>query len=642
MENVRVAAYASPTLVYLAFDLEPQPADPVLLGFAIRRTPGHGGTPSSYLPNALTFDGAAVGNPVPSDQAPIQKYDWWDAQIDDGDRGKTFTYAVIPVTGKPGSLVLQEANAASVSVTLPLCVDRSIGTWFNRAVVSSQAFAREFGPFIKDGTLTGDNMLRALRWLGNGMEQAVPNFIANTKGSLTGAIYHLQDPNFIIPALQQFRGSAEMVYDAHVVPDQNGKDTMPNQEALDALPKVRFFPRVKTAIMHDKFIVRLDANDTPTDVCMGSANYTTGGLSSQANVIHTWASPELAKLYAGRAAEIQDDPAKAQTARGSAWSDPISIDEASVSVFFSPEPTKQRDSIDAMVKAVEAAKSSVIFCVFDPTDQALRDAIFAAADKGLMMYGLVNKIPRQRPGGTGAAQAASIALYDRREKSSDVYNFGYFSKSAVPNGFWWEYTSLTGSGAPGPQAVFIHHKFVLIDAETDDPTVFVGSQNFSNNSVHNNDENLLEITKCPRLARIYLAEFSRLYDHYRARVQFERSPAGAAHMQKNAAPGSRPVPNPSAPPADDHANLHLAPDGSWTKKWFTPGTPNFKSRRALVGLPPMPDGTGADVRTTADPNSEVPEAGDTGFDTGAPPAPARPRGRTPRRRPAARPARKRK
>ena len=41
----------------------------------------------------------------------------------------------------------------------------------------------------------------------------------------------------------------------------------------------------------------------------------------------------------------------------------------------------------------------------------------------------------------------------------------------------------------------------------------------SGNSVFNNDENLLEI-KGSRLACIYLAEFLRLYEHYRARAGF--------------------------------------------------------------------------------------------------------------------------
>jgi phosphatidylserine/phosphatidylglycerophosphate/cardiolipin synthase-like enzyme len=578
MATTRVASYASPTLVFLAYDVDDMTD---LLGFAIRRTPGHNNTASSYLPNMLTFKGP-VTPPAPSNTAPIQKFWWWDSQIDDSDRGKTFTYTVIPITGsadeaQAGTLHQQEGEAASVSVTLPHNVDHSIGTWFNRAVVSSQAFSQKFGQFIRNGNLAGGNLTSALTWLGNGMEQAVPKFIADTTGSLSGAIYHLTDEQFIIPALDQFPGSAELVYDSHV---DSRTNVCPNDQAIRDLPKVRFFPRRATAIMHDKFIVRC-AGDNAIDVTQGSANYTTEALSVQANVIHAWASPPLAALYLERAQLIQDDPSKAQTARSSGWSKPIKIDEATVSVFFSPEPKGQRNSVDAIVEAVKNATSSVIFCIFDPTDQGLRDAIFDRANDGLMMYGLVNHIPAG-----GGKQVASTALWDRMDKHADVYDYGYFSKAVHPNGFWWEYASLDGKG-PGPLSVYIHHKFVLIDAETDQPTIFTGSQNISNNSIQNNDENLLEITGCQRLARIYLAEFMRLYDHYKARVVFEQSNIGSKAMSATKTAKSRDVTVQSTTHADPHLNLQLATTNAWTKKWTTKGLPESKARIALSsgGLP---------------------------------------------------------
>jgi len=42
--------------------------------------------------------------------------------------------------------------------------------------------------------------------------------------------------------------------------------------------------------------------------------------------------------------------------------------------------------------------------------------------------------------------------------------------------------------------VRVHHKFVVIDGETDKPIVYTGSANFSGNALHHNDENLIEIT----------------------------------------------------------------------------------------------------------------------------------------------------
>ena len=80
----------------------------------------------------------------------------------------------------------------------------------------------------------------------------------------------------------------------------------------------------------------------------------------------------------------------------------------------------------------------------------------------------------------------------------------------------------------GPPAVHIHHKFIIIDADTDTPTIYTGSANLSANSTNHNDENLLEITGSPELARTYLAEFMRIYDHYRARALWNLAHPAAA------------------------------------------------------------------------------------------------------------------
>ncbi|MCM3468458.1 hypothetical protein M3643_13385, partial [Staphylococcus lugdunensis] len=88
--TVSVRSYLSPTLVLLAFDWPDAASRSDFLGFAIRRTPGFwsadGKTraPDSWLPNRLTFDGPAADTQgdAPTDQAPIQKFMWWDARID--------------------------------------------------------------------------------------------------------------------------------------------------------------------------------------------------------------------------------------------------------------------------------------------------------------------------------------------------------------------------------------------------------------------------------------------------------------------------------------------------------------------------------------------------------------------------------
>ena len=144
-----------------------------------------------------------------------------------------------------------------------------------------------------------------------------------------------------------------------------------------------------------------------------------------------------------------------------------------------------------------------------------------------MMFGLVNRIAE---GGTGI-DADRIGQDSRRsdrgagdlppvEREQGRDRGRLFHPSTVPQGFAVELNLFPGDNPPPFPPVIIHHKFVVIDAETDSPVIYTGSANMSGNSVFNNDENLLEITGSPRLARIYLAEFLRLYEHYRARARF--------------------------------------------------------------------------------------------------------------------------
>src|SRR5262249_28509614 len=118
--KVVVKSYTSPTLVLLAYDWPAGDDQEDFLGFAIQRAPGFDVAQSSWLPNRIGFDGPkADQTDFPSNEAPIQKFYWWDARIDTKDRGHSFTYRIIPVTGKPSSLDLLDDQAAEIVVAVP-------------------------------------------------------------------------------------------------------------------------------------------------------------------------------------------------------------------------------------------------------------------------------------------------------------------------------------------------------------------------------------------------------------------------------------------------------------------------------------------------------------------------------------------
>lgn len=548
MARVKARAYASPTLVLLAFDWPEATEREDFLGFAIRRKPGFRGQPESWLPNRLTFGGAArEDEDVGSDKCPIQKFLWWDARIDDEHRGTDVTYWVAAVVGAADAPEILAGSEAKIGVAIPRVVEGAIGTYFNRAVVSSQAFSRQFGE-----DLEGEKLDQALKWLANGMETAVPDFLARSPAA-EGAIYHLSDEHWVIPALKAFSGSGSLVYHSTDKDDSN-------DEVVKELKDTGHWecsPRTRANIMHNKFLVRVEDGE-PRAVLMGSANFTTPGIATQANVIHTFESPKLARAYLARKHQLDGDPSLAECAGEAGWSEPIKVGDARIRVFFSPEPREDRESIDTIVTAIRRARSSVLFCLFMPTDRALRAAAFESGDRGRMMFGLVNTIPLEEPeeGGDSSAQA-KVELYHRSRRNKDVFSHSLFARGTEPEGFWWEVANLPGQGGRFP--VWIHHKFVVIDAETNDPVIYTGSANMSKNALHRNDENLLEIRGSRKLGAMYLAEGLRLYEHYRARAQRGQ---WAKRPEKYA----------------------LRKNSSWARKYFVKGSPEAKARAALTGL----------------------------------------------------------
>lgn len=560
------------------------------LGFAICRTPGFLNNKTkkfadtSWLPNRLGFNGPPPeGQPdPPSNKAPIQKFLWWDARLDGLDQESKLSYEIFPVCGNASNFDLIPSDSIDVEIILPPHIEFGIGTWFNRAVMSSQAFSRILKSMnLKTNVdLNSRDALKLWTWLANGMERPLPDFISSAS-SLVGAIYHLTDNLWIVPALRKAMATTEIgiVYDFNQDKGGNPKPS-PNDDAIKILTNVNFFPRRRINIMHNKFLVAgqgLLKNDDakPTRLTCGSANYTTGGLTSQANLLHTFDSPELAELFFKRFQLLKKDLTISKTAMGSGWSQTVTIGDAGIRVFFSPEKKQTNRlhslAIETIVEAIHSASSSVIFCLFTPTDERLRRACFALGDAGKMMFGLVNRVSKNEPettpspsGTIPADKLAALEIYHRSKDAKDVIGSEFFEANRVPKGFRPEINIFPGEKPPPYPPVIIHHKFIVIDAETESPVVYTGSANMSGNSVYNNDENLLEIKGSPRLARIYLAEFLRLYEHYRARARF-------IEFKKKGGNASQ-------------AGLTLRKNRTWATKHYTPGTPEYKARLRMLSV----------------------------------------------------------
>lgn len=564
MGKVKTRSYKSPHAVLLAFDWDEGKSRDDFLGFAISRTPGMYKEQTSWLPNRICFDGPGEkGKDYPSNKCPIQKFMWWDARINIGDQGRKFKYVITPVCGKSGNLVLLDGKSTSVQVEIPRNERNGIGTYFNRAVISSQSFKKKFE------TVNDHNRLKALSWLANGLEKVIPEFI-NDSDSTEGAIYHFTDTNWLMPAFSNYgnNNNVSLVYYWKDPSPKSGKGgDHDNQILIDKLghkPNVELKIRTKPSLMHNKFLIKFKDHEA-ANLLMGSANFTAEGLTTQANLLHTFDSPELAKLYLERKRKLQDDPPTKDISNSASWSDIVKVGDARIRAFFSPEPKKSRASIDEIVNRVKNASKSILFCLFCPTDKILRDEIFSQADSGKMMFGLVNSItPPKENGKPNMGNDAKVEIFHRSKDHKDVYSYSSFQKGSEPFKFWWEIKSLpskildpSSTSKKGHPPVHVHHKFIVIDGETNSPTIYTGSANISENSTHNNDENLLEIRGSPEIAEIYLAEFFRLYEHYRARAFYNEYAAGKRKFE-------------------------LKRTSAWAKKYYKTGSPEYKSRENMV------------------------------------------------------------
>lgn len=572
-KKVSVRLYASGSgVVLIGMDWTPTAKQP-FFGFAIRRMPGFHETiagtarkgiqnTSSWLDNRLSFDGAPDSF-SPTNVSPVQKFQWWDARFRPSeDVGKKFVYEVIPMIGRPGALVPVPGAAGSASVTFPGRSVDGVGVWFNRPFVSSQAFLRllqRLGVDPRDpSTFTPQARTYVREWLANGLHEVVPKFAADAgKGGLSGAVYHLTDTD-TIEALAQRRGKIALHWKEPSTSKSKPKSKngtggdVTNAAAEVRLKKAkwRVQRRQKSGnLMHNKILVGA-AGASPNVVVMGSANLTSEGYSTQANVLHVWNNPGLAGLYDKRVTTLMADPAASSLHSTAGWSKPVAIGRgATAKVFFSPESARaskgqpgEPTSIQPIVDAIKKAKSSVMLCLYDPTDAYLMDAVMDAISRNKAVFGLLNSLPTTEPSPTtksGArtpAYAVKKKLYDFTRRHTElVAAQGYLN--TPPMGWMQELFALPWSGHPvgkkkqstgpakssgdrfvfDPATVRVHHKFVLIDGETEHPILFTGSANLSKNSSTKNDENTLWIEGHHHLARTYLAEFMRVFEHYRFR-----------------------------------------------------------------------------------------------------------------------------
>ncbi len=553
-DGLRVKAYAGTTGVLLAFDIA-EKQRPGLLGFAVSRespdAPDQQKRAEKFLPAALRFPdmpkpkgGDAEKDPVLSDRCPIQKFRWSDYTVYPDSR---YVYRVFPVRGTPAKLTRDEPLLVKVKTH---ALDGHEAAIFNRAVVSSQAFARKFPDIEKDLEAARKRGVKdvsefampqpALDWLSRGLFEAMRDFLQSAKkgDGLDIAIYEYHLPALVseVKAAHARGVNVRLLYHS-----KGDKTSVENKHHVGetGLPPENVFARKTSALMHDKFVVlrrKVGVALTPQRVLCGSTNWTHNGIYRQANVIHMSDNPAICASYQA----MFDKLAETFTDSGGTrkWITANNPLPAGGAMFAGFSPRAGMGDLAAFVQFINKSGRDLMFSTAFDLHKTILDALLGKKNDRILRLGVQNK--------------ASMITGIHRDRTA------HFTATALLDGGlegWIKETTAKQKGT-----IRVHTKAIVADFTSDAPSILSGSHNLSSNASEKNDENYLIIRGNTDLADIYGCEIMRIYDHYRFRFNFK--------TQKGA--------NKARPPM-------LTRDDSWSAGYFEKGSQKELDRLRFSG-----------------------------------------------------------
>lgn len=555
-DGLTLRAYRGDGSALLAFDVDPKLA-PDLAGFAIECDPPTG---KSYsLQNRLSFGQkiTAATTPAerewtPTNEAPIQKFHWADypPQVT---RGK-FTYRATAMLFKRGSEDVLEAGPSS-EIKIDLW-DEGYGNFelgFTRGYLSSQAYAERFHNEPVEPsppTIDFDTGPYAERysWLGSHAGKLIFELLdetaADPKLSLDVFAYDFNEPD-VIRRMEALGARLRLYLDNSASHVAAKGDKSPPREvaALAAITKSAGKDNVEVGhfqrFAHDKILIQ-KRDGKPVKVLSGSANFSIRGLYVQSNNVFVFDDPATAELYEeafNQAWTDAKDFSKSKIA--SAWfPDPAGKDSElpNFQVSFAPH-ADANVSLGPVAEAIKAAKSSVLFAIME-----------IGSGSGAVLEQVRALPKRSELYAFGTTQRADGGLNVTSPGKDPVFIPFSYLHSKVPAPFQAEI-----SGGAGQ---VIHHKFVVVDFNGDDPTVFAGSSNLAAGGEEENGDNLLAF-RDPAICSTYAVEAIRLIDHYRFRAAMQ----GATKAEP--------------------LRLRTRSE-NWSKDYFDPKSPKFLERQVFV------------------------------------------------------------
>jgi phosphatidylserine/phosphatidylglycerophosphate/cardiolipin synthase-like enzyme len=567
-DHLHVKAIAGTHVVLMALDMDEE-ARAGLHGFAIKR--GLSGQPQEWL-RGIKFFKDLVAAPDPehdysSRDQPFQSFLWSDYRASPGTE---YDFTVVALYGDLHAMEERHTLAFSIKTEEEYDANGQ-GVWFNRGTIASHAFETRFhnkpltdamtNNVSVDGKLLDDET----RWLSRGLAEACLKYINDAKPGegLRVCAYEFT----YNPVLLALKRALERGVDVQIVFHDTKKPTDANRKAIATakLPASILHPRTRTAIPHNKFIVKL-VNGKQQRVWTGSTNFTDTGFYGQTNVGHVVADAATAKTYLEYWTELKGDPVHSEALKNAIAltpNPPNVTAKSSVAAFFSPRIAD--NMLDWYGQRITNTATLAMMTI--PFNVATTILVALGKTGNAMRLVILEDIPtaevddaEQRNRGklafsNGAILGKSFIKYKR--------GIGGAKVAPIPNSgldHWFVNEELSRPTNKG-HVFFVHAKILLIDPLSDDPLVCSGSANFSKNSLISNDENMLLIRGDTRVADIYMTELDRIFRHFRARD----------------------IINHTATAGETAEWLLLDPTDKWIGSNFKDGT--YKNNRRLLFFP---------------------------------------------------------
>lgn len=294
------------------------------------------------------------------------------------------------------------------------------------------------------------------------MEQALVDLIDNATSTIDVALYGLNRQRIIDTLINAHNRSVQV----RIVGDDEAKnvDYAAGYQALSDAGITIVTDSSTSKIEHNKFFV-FDGQIVWT----GSTNLTDTGFTYNANNSIVITDTVLASIYTAEFEEMWvgtfNDSKSDNTAHL------LDYDGTHVETYFSPTDIVAFEVWNELAQADD----SIHFAMFFFTDDVLANQLVNRIEDGIEVYGVWDQL--------GAANVGS------------------------------DDEQLCAAGAHIATENFLgklHHKFAVIDVNGDDPTVILGSYNWTDSGAYDNDENTL-IIHDRDLAEAYYQEWQSIW-----------------------------------------------------------------------------------------------------------------------------------